>query len=166
MNLTEDQILTLAPDEASRKAGKDLANPNKWITKGFDEHAIWGECQGSGSKPYQTQIDTANIAFKCSCPSRKFPCKHGIALGLLFARQQALFVNGASPAWVAEWISKRAEKEEKKIEKKEKEVDEVAQAKRQQAREQKVADGIEELLRWIKDLVRNGIMNVPDKGYL
>jgi hypothetical protein len=32
VNLTEDQILTLAPDEASKKAGKDLANPAKWVS--------------------------------------------------------------------------------------------------------------------------------------
>jgi hypothetical protein len=165
MNLTEEQILTLAPDESSKKAGKELANPSKWVTKGANEQAIWGECQGSGSKPYQTQIDLSNIAFKCSCPSRKFPCKHGIALGLLYARQQNLFAETTMPAWVDEWISKRSQKEEKKAEKKDKPVDEAAQAKRQQAREQKVADGIEELLTWIKDIVRNGIINIPEKGY-
>jgi hypothetical protein len=165
MNLTEDQILTLVPEESSKKAGKELANPGKWVTKGANEQAIWGECQGSGSKPYQTQIDLSNFAFKCSCPSRKFPCKHGIALGLLFARQQNLFTETTMPAWVDEWISKRSQKEEKKAEKKDKPVDEAAQAKRQQAREQKVADGIEELLTWIKDIVRNGIINIPEKGY-
>jgi len=74
LNLSEDQILTLAPDESSKKSGKDLANPAKWVSKGVNEQALWGECQGSGSKPYQTQIDIINIAFKCSCPSRKFPC--------------------------------------------------------------------------------------------
>jgi hypothetical protein len=165
MNLTEEQILTLAPDEPSKKAGKELANLSKWVSKGANEQAIWGECQGSGSKPYQTQIDVANIAFKCSCPSRKFPCKHGIALGLLYARQQNLFSESSMPAWVHEWISKRSQKEEKKTEKKDKPVDEEAQAKRQQAREQKVADGIEELLTWIKDIIRNGIINIPEKGY-
>jgi hypothetical protein len=165
VNLTEDQILTLAPDESSRKSGKDLANPAKWVTKGASTGALWGECQGSGSKPYQTAIDLANIAFKCSCPSRKFPCKHGIALGLLFARNSSRFSDTEAPAWVADWIGKRAQKEEKKTEVKEKPVDEAAQAKRQAAREQKVTDGIDELLRWIKDIVRNGILNVPEKGY-
>ncbi|HPH90283.1 MAG TPA: hypothetical protein PLZ68_05665, partial [Ferruginibacter sp.] len=76
LNLTEDQILTLAPDEASKKSGKDLSSPAKWVSKGVNEFALWGEAQGSGSKPYQTQVDLTNIAFKCSCPSRKFPCKH------------------------------------------------------------------------------------------
>jgi len=89
--LTEDQILTLAPDEASKKSGKDLANPSKWVSKGANEKALWGEAQGSGSKPYQTQVDLVNIAFKCSCPSRKFPCKHGLGLLLFNARQPNAF---------------------------------------------------------------------------
>ncbi|MGB8191873.1 MAG: SWIM zinc finger family protein, partial [Chitinophagaceae bacterium] len=80
MNLSEEQILALAPDESSKKSGKELSNASKWVSKGANETALWGECKGSGSKPYQTQVDLANIAFKCSCPSRKFPCKHGLGL--------------------------------------------------------------------------------------
>lgn len=164
MNLSEEQIIALAPDESSKKSGKELANPSKWVSKGANEQALWGECQGSGSKPYQTQVDISNVAFKCSCPSRKFPCKHGLGLMLLYARQPAGFKDTTAPAWVAEWISKRAEKQEKQTEKKDKPVDEAAQAKRQQARQQKVSDGVEELLLWIKDIVRNGILNIPEKN--
>lgn len=164
MQLTEDQIYALAPDEASKKAGRDLANPAKWVSKGISEEALWGECQGSGSKPYQTQVDLGAIAFKCSCPSRKFPCKHGLGLMLLCARQPGLFAKSTMPAWVSDWINKRAEKEEKKVEKAaEKPVDENAQAKRVQAREQKVSAGIAELMVWIKDIVRGGILTIPEK---
>lgn len=164
MNLSEDQILTLAPDESSKKSGKDLANPAKWVSKGVSEEALWGECQGSGSKPYQTQIDIVNIAFKCSCPSRKFPCKHGLGLLLLYARQKNIFTTNEPPQWVIDWLSKRTEKQEKQAEKKDKPVDEAAQVKRQQARQSKVSDGLEELNTWIKDIIRNGIMNMPEKG--
>ena len=164
MQLSEEQILALAPDEASKKAGRELSNPSKWVSKGFNDKALWGECQGSGSKPYQTQVDLNSIAFKCSCPSRKFPCKHGLGLLLLRARQPDLFKTAASPQWVEDWISKRTDREEKKVEKVEKPVDENAQAKRAQAREQKINDGIHELLLWIKDIVRNGILNIPEKG--
>ena len=82
MSLTQDQILQLAPDEASKKAGQQLANNAKWNAKFCHENALWGDCQGSGSKPYKTIIDLQNLAFKCSCPSRKFPCKHGLGLFL------------------------------------------------------------------------------------
>jgi SWIM zinc finger len=165
LQFSEEQILSLAPDEASKKSGRDLANPAKWVSKGANETAIWGEAQGSGSKPYQTQIDLGNIAFKCSCPSRKFPCKHGLGLMLFYARQQNAFADTNAPAWVTDWLTKRTEKEEKKTTQEEKPVDEAAQAKRQQARQQKVADGINELGLWIKDIVRNGIITMPDKGF-
>lgn len=164
MPLSEDQILALAPDDSSKKAGKELANPSKWVSKGATEKALWGECQGSGSKPYQTQVDLENIAFKCSCPSRKFPCKHGLGLLLYNVRQPKDFTVNTLPQWVEEWLSKRVEKQEKKEEKKDKPVDEAAQAKRLQARENKVSDGIDELLLWIKDIVRNGILIIPGKG--
>ncbi len=164
MTLTEDQILTLAPDEASKKSGKDLANPAKWVSKGANDKALWGEAQGSGSKPYQTQVDLVSIAFKCSCPSRKFPCKHGLGLLLFHARQPGAFTETNAPAWVTDWLNKRTEKEEKKAAQEDKPVDAAAQAKRQKARQSKVEDGIEELRTWIKDIVRNGIISMPDKG--
>lgn len=165
MNFSEEQILALAPDESSKKSGRDLAGSNKWVSKGVNEIAMWGECQGSGSKPYQTQVDLTNIAFKCSCPSRKFPCKHGLGLLLLHARQSNTFTNAEMPAWVNEWLNKRSQKEEKKTGQEEKPVDLAAQAKRQENREKKVVDGIEELLLWIKDIVRNGIISIPEKPY-
>jgi len=164
MQLTEEQILALAPDESSKKSGKELSAPGKWVSKGANALALWGECQGSGSKPYQTQADLTNIAFKCSCPSRKFPCKHGLGLLLLYARQRDTFTTQEAPAWVTEWLQKRTETKEQKAAPKNKPVDEAAQAKRQQAREQSVEEGISELLLWMKDMVRNGLVTVPGKG--
>lgn len=165
MRLSEEQVLTLAPDETSRKAGKALAGITKWVSTGVNDQALWGECQGSGSTPYQTQIALFdNLAFKCSCPSRKFPCKHGIGLMLLYAREPEVFSAHIPPSWVLEWLQKRGQNPSKQPAKGEKTVDETAQAKRQQARQQKVEDGIQELLRWMKDIVRNGILQLPEKG--
>ena len=166
MQLTVDQILALAPDESSRKSGRDLAQPGKWISKGMNEKALWGECQGSGSKPYQTQVDLSQLAFKCSCPSRKFPCKHGVGLLLYCASRPDEFKPLEMPAWVADWINKRGEKKEKKAEEVSKPVDEEAKAKRIQARELKVSDGLEELHKWMKDIIRLGILSLPEKGNL
>ena len=79
------------------------------------ERAVWGHCQGSGKNPYQTAIDLNDIAFKCSCPSRKFPCKHGLGLLLLFAAKPELFEQAEEPDWVATWLSKRGVKAEKRL---------------------------------------------------
>ena len=159
MLLTEEQILALAPDESSKKAGKDLSVANKWLSRGINEKALWGEFQGSGSKPYQTQVDIINTAFKCSCPSRKFPCKHGLGLLLYYTKNTNSFTEHDPPAWVLEWLNKRNEKSISQV-KPEKPVDEAAQAKRSEAREQSVEEGIDELLLWMKDIVRNGIYSL------
>src|SRR5437868_5740491 len=106
---TIERILALAPDDSSAKSGRDLAVPRKWSSLGRTEQAAWGECQGSGSKPYQTRIDLSEPAFKCTCPSRKFPCKHALALFLLCENEPSLFAQSEPPGWVAEWLASRAE---------------------------------------------------------
>ena len=166
LNLTEEQIKQLAPDDASVKAGRGLATRTKWPLLQFSERSIWGHCQGSGKTPYQTVVDVANIAFKCSCPSRKFPCKHGLGLLYLYTSHTDFFEAADEPEWVTQWLAKREEKTEKKEQKAKNEtpVDEVAQAKRLAARHQKVLDGIDDLQIWMKDLLRNGLLNVPERS--
>ena len=84
--LTRDQVSALAPDDASAEAANGLVADSKWVTLGADDEAAWGECQGSGSKHYQAQVDLGALVSRCSCPSRKFPSKHGLALLLLYAQ--------------------------------------------------------------------------------
>lgn len=166
MQFTPDQILKLAPDDASVKAGKALATPSKWVVAAFNEKALWGDCQGSGKTPYKTIVDLGNLAFKCSCPSRKFPCKHGLGLLFLYSSHSSVFSGEKDLApHVAEWINKRTAKQEEKKPKEDTVVDEKAQQKRVEARAKKVDSGIEELRLWIKDLVRTGIMRIPQNAY-
>ncbi|OMI32995.1 hypothetical protein SPAR_43686, partial [Streptomyces sparsogenes DSM 40356] len=82
---TAEQVLALAPDAASRKAGSKLATPGPWSGAGAHGGGVWGLCAGSGGKPYQTVVDLDGPAYRCSCPSRKFPCKHALGLLLLWA---------------------------------------------------------------------------------
>src|SRR6202034_3296211 len=95
--LTTAQVLALAPDAASAKAGQGLGNPGKWVSLGRRERSVWGQCQGSGKDPYRTQADLTGPAFHCSCPSRKFPCKHGLGLLLILASNGAKFSEAEPP---------------------------------------------------------------------
>ncbi len=167
MNLSVDQVLALAPDASSAKAGRGLAGPAPWSRLGRDERAVWGECQGSGKLPYQTQVDQTGPAFHCSCPSRKFPCKHGLGLLLLLAEQPARFQDGAPPEWVTKWLAMRDTRSEAKEAKSrdEKPVDAEAQAKRAAKRASNIQAGFEELNRWLADLVRQGLASAPAKPY-
>lgn len=170
-----EQVLALAPDSSSASAGRGLAAPKKWVSLGASEGALWGECQGSGSKPYQTAVELGTPSFHCSCPSRKFPCKHGLGLMLLWAGQPGALGVGEPPAWVASWLegrAKRAEvkaaKEEAKKEKAERGEspgDAEARRKREEARGRKVSAGLEELDLWLSDLVREGIATAQGRPH-
>src|SRR3954447_17171202 len=115
MNLSTDQVLALARDVASAGAGKKLANAKAWQSFGQTAQALWGECQGSAL--YQVRVDLRDTTVSCSCPSRKFPCKHGLGLLLLAAGLPGTIPQATPPEWVGAWLAKResdkARREEK-----------------------------------------------------
>lgn len=166
---TTEQAASLAADAAALKTAQGVASPRKWTLLGRDDDFVWGLAQGSGAQPYQVQIDLTEPAFKCSCPSRKFPCKHGLGLLLLFASQPAAISTGAKPDWVAEWMAKRAQKavkqETKAAEAVAAQPDPAAQAKRREKREASVAQGVAFLDGWLRDLVRQGLAAAAPAGY-
>ena len=103
------RIEALATDQASLKAAAGLAKPGKWSGVGgsADGALIWGECAGSGANPYRVMADLRDLGNKCSCPSRKFPCKHVLALLWLNAEAVVTFAPGEIPAWVSDWLGRR-----------------------------------------------------------
>jgi hypothetical protein len=146
----------LAPDAASVTAARKLARPGPWSSTGFDERALWGLCKGSGVTPYQTQVDVSEPAFKCSCPSRKVPCKHALALMLLRAGGEV--AAGTAPEWVSEWVQSRAERAARPARAAgEPPRDPEAAARRAADREARVAAGVEDLRTWLRDAVRGGL---------
>ncbi len=96
MPIAISKIEELAPDQASLSAAAKLKKPAAWSLLARDDAAalIWGECQGSGASPYRVICSEADFGTKCTCPSRKFPCKHALALLWLSAENAAAF--GAS----------------------------------------------------------------------
>lgn len=168
---TPEQAASLAPDAAALKAGQGLSSPRKWTELGGDGDFIWGLAQGSGANPYQVQVDLGEPAFKCSCPSRKFPCKHGLGLLLLFSAQPGALTGKSRPAWVDEWVAKRAEKAVKQEQRATAEAsgaaapDPVQQAKRREKREANVAQGLDFLDGWLRDLARQGLAATATAGY-
>ncbi len=109
-----ESVLALAPDDASARAATGLARPAPWSRTGAAGDVLWGLCAGSGKTPYQAIVDLSGPAYRCSCPSRKFPCKH--ALGLLL-----LWAGGTVPEvpepvdYAAAWLESRREKAAKSL---------------------------------------------------
>jgi len=159
--LSADQVKALAPDPTSLKAGQKLADARHWANLGADGSALWGECQGSGKEPYKVRIDLSNNGTACTCPSHKFPCKHALGLMLLATTAPAKLKESAPPAWVADWLAKRAARSQSAAKRAEPQADNESRqkdaARRAAKREKLAATGVEALELWLADLTRQGL---------
>jgi SWIM zinc finger len=171
-NWSTDQINALAPDASSLKSARGLASASHWESFGSDSRTVWGYCKGSAAKPYQTTADLSDGTGKCSCPSRKFPCKHTLALMLLHVQQASSFIDTATPDWVNEWIAKRDKNAQKKSEDAQKTDDTpqsdtalAAKTKRIEERENRIRDGLDELRLWLCDTMTRGLSAVMTEPY-
>ncbi|MEU6575029.1 SWIM zinc finger family protein [Streptomyces sp. NPDC046805] len=171
---TADQVLALAPDTASRKAGSKLGAAGPWSEAGSsDEGTVWGLCKGSGSKPYQTVVDVADVAgpaYKCSCPSRKFPCKHALGLLLLWAEGDGAVPTAQAPDWAEQWTEGRRKRAQEKrpaggAGSSPGSGDPEAARRRAERRAERVTAGATELEQRLADLLRGGLASAEQAGY-
>ncbi|MGN0695955.1 MAG: SWIM zinc finger domain-containing protein [Oscillospiraceae bacterium] len=114
--ITEDMIRSLAPNAAAVSNGQKISRSGGFVKlcRTADETLIFGECKGSGSKPYITSADFSGDApvFRCSCPSRQFPCKHSLAIMFEWLAGKS-FETADIPEDIAQKREKLAKKAEK-----------------------------------------------------
>lgn len=108
MPIAVSKIEELAPDQAALAAAAKLKKSGPWSLLGSDDAGtIWGECQGSGASPYRVVCSEMDYGTKCTCPSRKFPCKHALALLWMRADGAHRFDPAPAPDWVTDWLGRR-----------------------------------------------------------
>jgi SWIM zinc finger len=145
-----EQVEALAPDAASVAAARRLSG---WTDLGACAGLVWGGCPGSGAAPYRVAVDLEGPAYRCDCPSRKFPCKHALGLLLLWAAggvPEAAEPVERAAAWRHERESGAATPRTGAAR------DEEAAARRAEQREARVTAGLAELEIWLRDQVRSG----------
>ncbi|MEZ2332040.1 SWIM zinc finger domain-containing protein [Mesorhizobium sp. RCC_202] len=181
-------IEALAPDQASLGAAAKLTKRSNWPRLETNEQLglLWGECQGSGSNPYRVAFDLRDHGYKCTCPSRKFPCKHILALAWIGATAPTSFADVAqTPEWVNDWLGRRrkpgqqpaqaANAEGKSIDaaaqpEESAPVEDPVAAERREAAQRKRAEdtrssvlaALDELDQWIADQLRLGLAGFVD----
>lgn len=176
-------MLALAPDASAGRTARSLATPAPWTGTGATGDAVWGLCKGSGTHPYQTVADLSGPAYTCSCPSRKFPCKHALALLLLWSA--GTVPDADSPAdFASSWLEARRKRQQSSSSRTPSAVspgsapsspeadvawpdrgpgpgpaakDQEAAAKRAAQRAERVSGGLAELTEWLRDQVRVGL---------
>lgn len=166
ISITEAQVDASAPNADAIKNGRALVSKGKLtnLRKSSDGVLIFGECSGSGSNPYHCSVDfmdQGNPTYRCSCPSRQFPCKH--TLGLLYAyAMNKPFSEAEIPPDLAAKREKLQARVEKKVEKSDKPrtVNKSALKKKITAQLQ----GLDVLESLISDIVMKGLGTLDAKS--
>ena len=155
--MTPEQVESVAPDAKAFKAGQKLARLSDWKGLGHNDVVVWGLCQGSAL--YKTVVYLGDLTSKCTCPSRKFPCKH--ALGLMLLTAAGSVQPSEPPDWVLESLQKRqkaaARKETLQEERLKKAADPKLREKKEKKRNSVIVDGLDQLDDWLNDILTNGI---------
>jgi hypothetical protein len=165
ISITQDFIEAAAPNAEAAKNGRALLLKHKFLALHHspDETLWFGRCQGSGKTPYLCSADFAvpeKPVYRCTCPSRQFPCKH--FMGLLYALAEGKKFTSAE---VPEELAAKREKVAARVEKRKADADKpvtvnkAALAKKIKAQ----LDGIDLLEKLTKDVVRLGIGNMNAK---
>jgi hypothetical protein len=183
--LSLSQIEALAPDQAALAAASKLLKPAGWplLARDAATTVVWGEAQGSGSAPYRLMFDPADRSHKCSCPSRKFPCKHVLALMWQLMEHPERFTIGEPAPWVNEWLARRRPGPGRPAEERAPGATSIAgivapepedpaaqalaarrRARSEAAREAAVAAGLEAADVWLADQLGAGLAGFPQRA--
>lgn len=165
IEVSEDLIRAVTTKDKALSDGRTLSKKNAFqnVRQLEDASLLWGECQGSGAKPYEISIDLAGDTpiIRCSCPVKPPPCKHTLGLLVHFVEQKAKFKVAEAPAELLDKRAKSQERAEKRVEaaSKPREVDKAAVEKK--ARIQR--DGLALLQQLVVDAIKGGLGTLDAK---
>ncbi|MFC4100818.1 SWIM zinc finger family protein [Paenibacillus xanthanilyticus] len=173
MTVTEAFVDSIALNAAAAKNGRDLVKKNSFaeLNRSEDGTLLFGACKGSGKEPYRCSADFVkpeSPVYRCSCPSRQFPCKH--VLGLLYAFAQGrAFEAAAVPDEIADKREKAEKREEKREEKRQAEAEGAADGAAPRKKTNKAAlakklaaqlEGVELASKVVLQIAQGGIASV------
>lgn len=168
--ISEKEVVAMAPNASAVSNARRISQKGGFISLQVSEDDTFymGECSGSGKSNYITSvdyIDPENPVFRCSCPSRQFPCKHSLAL--LF---EIIAGKSFTICEIPDNIIEKRKKKEIQLEKKEakkvtpKKTNKAAQAKKIK----KQLEGLELAKQLINELLFAGLGTLSGnslKGY-
>ncbi|MFR1833652.1 MAG: SWIM zinc finger family protein [Lachnospiraceae bacterium] len=160
--ITQQQILSMAPNPSAVNNARKISSGNGFVSRSHsqDDTFYMGECKGSGKSNYIVSADFAEEekpVFRCTCPSRQFPCKHSLAL-LFEMEAKKEFAICEIPESILE---KRAKKEARELKKAEESVQPPKEKKiNKSARTKKIKrqlEGLTMLEKMVSDLLNGGL---------
>lgn len=148
-NWTYDRLLALAPDTQTIEQARRLFFARRWRILEGNGHWLWGEYETAHGQVARAAVRLEPPLLRCSCQSPRKPCKHALALIMLFLnRPEAWVVRMEAP----DWATKPTRPTPKPAPASDQE-DRAKQAERLALMDQ----GVEELHQWLRDLLRGGL---------
>ncbi|MBU6341150.1 MAG: SWIM zinc finger family protein [Bacteroidetes bacterium] len=148
----EVQITRYAESASMLRQARSYAQVRKWLNLGKKDGLYWGELPFVEKMGVSCWFSNEFTTGFCTC-REKFPCSHLLGLMLLQLHQLEAFQSCTEyPSWL--------ERKELPAEKKEP----IVKNRRQETRFLLEMDGKRALERWIKDLIRGGLLQLPEKS--
>lgn len=164
-SITKEFVRINALNSAALNNGKKISNSGgfKRLCKSDDETLIFGECYGTGSKPYSSSVDFFGDTpvFRCSCPSRQIPCKHCLAIMLDWLSEKSFTVEE-----IPDDIKRKRDKISKKVEKDfddaEKSIPKKQNKSASAKKLKKQREGLDLAEEFVNDILNRGVCSVTN----
>lgn len=153
-----DDLLRLAPDAASLTRARKLFFSKRWTSLAGDGHWLWGTYRERNDSETRTALRLDPVRFICTCREPNRPCRHGLALVLLF--------RNAPDRWTVasdypDWLEAAIERGERKPQAPQ---DRDAATTRRLDRLQRMQSGMTELEQRLDDILRRGLAEINQLG--
>jgi hypothetical protein len=164
LKLTPETVQRLAPDAQVLQSARDLVRKKSYLHLGISADGTWLLAQCKGSTVYDVSIDLAGETApvgRCSCPSRKLPCKHVLGLMFAYLESPGAFAEREPPADLVAKRDKQAQRAQKQSAGKAapRKVNTAALAKKTAAQR----EGLDLLEKLVVDLVAQGQWFEPSR---
>ena len=152
-----ERLLQLAPDASSLEQARRLFFARRWQTLEGNGHYLWGEYETAYGHRSSAVVRLDPPLFRCSCKSPRRPCKHALALVLLFLnRNEVWTVREELPDWAVKLLGNHSPSSAPAG--KTSSPDALKQEKRIQLMDQ----GVGELDKWLRQLARLGLAHLAN----
>lgn len=152
-----EHIRRLAPDLLTFERSQELLKPSRWRETGRRGSLIWGQCRTSGLTWYQVALELDKVRSFSNSPATQHPDKYVLALATLLVKGGLRFAQADHvPDWVTEGFRRKAQKEgQSQVEQENKKA--KARRRARQKRLLLMHEGVQDLERWLEDVVREGM---------
>jgi hypothetical protein len=154
-----EQLLQLAPDTATLEQARRLFFARRWQLLEGNGAQLWGEYHTQYGHQIRSVVNFSPPQFHCSCKSPRRPCKHALALVLLFLNRADVWrVQDTPPDWVAKLLRTPDSSPKKETTDK----DSASRMADQAKRVALMDEGVAELEKWLRQAARQGLASLRD----